>query len=60
MDDKCKKLWDKYTEAYNELSDKMVLAGIDTKLLRRVVSARSDFDIQDNKVKLRESLKSLI
>lgn len=60
MNDRCKKLYDRYTEVYNELSDIMVSAGIDTKLLRKVVSARSDFDIQDNKDKLKEAIKSLI
>lgn len=57
MDDRCKRLWDKYTEVYNDLSDQMAAAGINPKLLRQVVEARSDFDIQVSKAKLREVLK---
>jgi hypothetical protein len=60
MDDKCRILWDKYTNEYNALSDKLTAAGISTKLLRQVVTTRSDFDTQDIKAKLKDALKTII
>jgi cell fate regulator YaaT (PSP1 superfamily) len=35
--------WEKYSSAFNELSDKMNDAGLDVKLLRKVVDSYEEY-----------------
>lgn len=51
-------LWNTYSEKYNKLSDKMAGAGIDVKLLRDVINARTNIDINYTKNKIDDALKS--
>ena len=58
MTNRQQKLWDKYTEYYNDLSDTLESAGIDPKLLRKVVDARHEYDLCDFVDKVNQALKS--
>ena len=42
--------WESYSNAFNELSDKMDAAGLDVKLLRNVVELYDDYVISTNPI----------
>jgi hypothetical protein len=58
MSNRRKTLWDRYTEDYNHLSDMLESAGIDPRLLRKVVDTRHEYDLCDFMDKVTQALQS--
>jgi uncharacterized protein YdcH (DUF465 family) len=58
MNSKAKRLWDRYSKEYNELSDKLSKAGIDTQMLKSVIEHRVKFEICDIKDRISTTIKN--